>query len=95
MSFPRQFVTASFFILSAFLLGGCGLLYTNIRLPYSYNAATPSDVHGDKEDPLVTGQSCNQSVIYLVAWGNAGYAAAVQVLPQALPPLSPKQRFMM
>jgi hypothetical protein len=78
MILARQIVIATIFTFSAFWLAGCGILYTNIRLPYSYNSATPSDVHGDKEDPLVTGQSCNQSVIYLVAWGNAGYAAAVQ-----------------
>src|SRR5690348_11718695 len=78
MSLPRQYVIASVLTFSALMLAGCGLLYTNIRLPYSYNAATPSDVHADKEDPLISGQSCNQSVIYLFAWGNAGYAAAVQ-----------------
>lgn len=60
------------------LLSGCGLLYTNIRVPYAYNAATPSDVHSDKEDPAVTGHSCNKSLLYLFAWGNAGYEAAVQ-----------------
>ena len=73
------------FSAGAFLLGGCGLLYTNIRLPYAYNAATPSDVHADKEDPLVSGRACNQSVLFLVAWGNAGYEAAVR---QALEPYS-------
>ena len=59
-------------------LSGCGLLYTNIRVPYSYNAATPSDVHPDKEDPLASGQACDRSVLYLVAWGNAGFAAATR-----------------
>ena len=69
--------------LCALALSGCGLLYTNIRLPYSYNAATPSDVHPDKEDPQVSGQGCNRSVLYLVAWGNAGFAAATQNALQA------------
>jgi TRL-like protein family len=78
MKHPKTFFIAVALGLSAFLLGGCGLLYTNIRVPYSYNAATPSDVHADKEDPTAIGRSCNQTVIYLVAWGNAGYAAAVQ-----------------
>ena len=69
----------------ALVLSGCGLLYTNIRVPYSYESATPSDVHSDKEDPLTTGQSCNRSVLYLVAWGNAGFAAATQQALQAYP----------
>jgi hypothetical protein len=66
------------FALNAVLLSGCGLLYTNIRLPYAYNAATPIDVHADKEDPVATGEACNRSAIYLFAWGNAGFASAVQ-----------------
>src|SRR6185437_2427505 len=78
MTWPRSVALLTALAFSAFLLEGCGLLYTNIRVPYSYNAATPSDVHADKEDPIVTGRSCNKSVLYLVAWGNAGYAAAVQ-----------------
>jgi len=72
-------------VLSAFLLGGCGLLYTNIRLPYSYNAATPADVHADKEDPIATGRACDKTLLFLVAWGDAGYASAVR---QALEPYS-------
>ena len=60
------------------LLSGCGLLYTNIHLPYSYNSATPSDVHPDKDDPIVMGKACNQTAAFLFAWGNAGYASATQ-----------------
>ena len=78
MTLPRHIALVTVISLCAGLISGCGLIYTNIRLPYSYNAATPSDVHADKEDPMVTGRSCNQSAIYLFAWGNAGYAAAVQ-----------------
>jgi hypothetical protein len=66
------------FMVGALFLSGCGLLYTNIHLPYSYNSATPSDVHAQKEDPLATGQACNQTAAFLVAWGNAGFAAATQ-----------------
>src|SRR6266850_966520 len=71
--------------LSAFFLNGCGLLYTNIRVPYSYNAATPADVHADKEDPTAIGQSCTRSVLYLVAWGDAGYATAVRKALESYP----------
>jgi TRL (tRNA-associated locus)-like protein len=71
--------------LCALVLSGCGLLYTNIRLPYSYYAATPGDVHADKEDPTATGQACNRSVLYLVAWGDAGYASAVRKALESYP----------
>jgi len=64
--------------LALFSLTGCGLLYTNIRVPYAYTAATPSDVQTAKEDPLATGRACNQSAVYLVAWGISGYAASTQ-----------------
>jgi len=64
--------------LGACLLNGCGLLYTNIRIPYAYNSATPADVQAAKDDPSVTGRACDQSIAYLVAWGNAGFDAAVQ-----------------
>jgi hypothetical protein len=63
---------------SALALGGCGLLYTNIRVPYSYNSATPTDVHADKEDPMASGKACDKSLLYLFAWGNAGFAAATE-----------------
>src|ERR1041385_3691878 len=70
----------------AFLLVGCaalpsvppGLLYTNVRTPRAYRSATPSDVEARESDPWVTGRSCNRSVLYLISWGNNGYAAAVK-----------------
>ena len=65
-------------VVGAAFLGGCGLLYTNVHVPYSYSAATPSDVHADKDDPVATGQACNQSAAFLVSWGNGGYIAAAQ-----------------
>ena len=69
----------------ALALSGCGLLYTNIRVPYSYNTATPADVHANKEDPITTGHACNRSVLYLVAWGDAGYATATKRALEAFP----------
>ena len=64
--------------LAAFTLGGCGILYTNVRYPLSYRSATPSDIKAGKTDKIATGQACNQSVFFLVAWGDGGYAAAVK-----------------
>ena len=71
--------------LSAFslLLGllacsGCGLIYTNIRSPYSYRSAAPSEVKAAAGDEIVSGKACDRSLLFLVAWGDAGYAAAVK-----------------
>lgn len=57
------------------VLGGC--LYTDIRVPRTYRSATPSDVKSAADDPVVTGRGCNHSALFLVAWGDAGYAKAV------------------
>ena len=54
--------------------GGC--LYANVRYPRAYRSATPAEVKADPADPSVQGTSCSRSVLYLVAWGDAGYAAA-------------------
>lgn len=63
---------------AAALTSGCGLLYTNVRVPRSYRSATPIEVKADSSDALATGSACNQSVLYLVAWGEGGYASAVK-----------------
>ena len=57
---------------------GCGMLYTNVRVPRAYRSATPIDVKTDPSDRTARGEACNQSVLYLVAWGNGGYAEAVR-----------------
>ncbi len=60
------------------MLAGCGLIYTNVRVPRAYRSATPSEVKNLPTDPSLTGKACNQSVLFLFAWGNGGYAAAVE-----------------
>ncbi|MFA6030371.1 MAG: TRL domain-containing protein [Elusimicrobiota bacterium] len=57
-------------------LSGCGLLYTNIHMARTWRAATPADVKSAPSDKTVTGQACARSVLFLFAWGDAGYAAA-------------------
>jgi len=64
-------------LMSLLMLNGCGLLYTNVRVPYSYRSATPMDVHATKDDVTLTGHACTTSLLYLVEWGDSGYAAAV------------------
>jgi TRL-like protein family len=64
--------------LLAAALSACGILYTNVKLPRGYRSASPSDVKASSSDPLVTGRACERSALYLVAWGDSSYAAAVQ-----------------
>lgn len=61
---------------AAVSLSGC--LYADVRWPRAYRSATPSDVKAAATDPVVSGTSCNTALLYLVAWGDAGYAAAVR-----------------
>ena len=64
-------------LLASASLSSCGLLYTNIKVPRGYRTATPAEVKSSPDDPTVTGTACNRSAIYLFAWGDASYAAAV------------------
>lgn len=71
------------FVLSLALAGGvflsgCGILYTNIHVPRAYRSATPGEVSSDKNDEMVTGKSCYKSLLFLFAWGDAGYAKATE-----------------
>lgn len=60
------------------LTSGCGLLYTNVHTPHSYRSATPSEVKTSPSDPEVSGRGCDQSFLFLVAYGDASYAAATK-----------------
>lgn len=61
---------------SAALLSGC--LYTDVRFPYAYRSATPADVKAAADDAIVTGRACSREALFLVAWGDSGFAAAVK-----------------
>ena len=65
-------------LLMAALFASCGLLYTDIKVPRGYRTATPAEVKSAPDDPTVTGQACNRSAIFLFAWGDGSYAAAVE-----------------
>lgn len=58
-----------------FLLSGC--IYANVNTPLSYRAPTPNEVQGPLTE-LAHGEACNQAILGLVAWGDGGYAAAVE-----------------
>lgn len=64
--------------LFAAMLSGCGILYTDIKVPRGYRTAAPSEVKSAPDDPTVTGKACNRSALFLVAWGDGSYAAAVK-----------------
>lgn len=64
--------------LTALALAGCGLLYTDVRVPRAYRSATPSDVKPAVADQTASGEACYQSLVYLVAWGDASYATATR-----------------
>jgi hypothetical protein len=78
--------TISLLVLVTVLLGGCGILYTDIQVPRAYRSATPIDVTSKASDKIVTGEGCNQSVLFLVAWGNGGYNGAVRNALENEPP---------
>lgn len=53
-------------------------IYSNVRTPYGYLSSTPGDVKAQTADPVVTGRGCNHSVLFLIAWGDGGYAGAAR-----------------
>ena len=73
-------------IVAALLCSGCGIIYTNIEVPRAYRSATPIDVASKATDKIVVGESCNQSVLFLVAWGDGGYVAATKKALENEPP---------
>ncbi|MFA6092275.1 MAG: TRL domain-containing protein [Elusimicrobiota bacterium] len=73
-------------LVAALTLSGCGLIYTNIHMANSYRSATPSDVKSSGADKTVTGSACVKSTLFLFAWGDAGYAAAVRDALKGEPP---------
>jgi hypothetical protein len=56
----------------------CGILYTDIKVPRGYRSATPSDVKTSPDDPSVRGEACSRSLLWMVAWGDESYDAALK-----------------
>ncbi|GJL65975.1 MAG: hypothetical protein NPIRA05_09460 [Nitrospirales bacterium] len=72
----KRLLTKMLLILAASMfLSGC--LYTDIQVPRAYRSASPIDVKAKTTDKVVVGESCNRSVLFLVAWGNGGYVGAI------------------
>lgn len=60
-----------------FALSLAGCIYTDVRAPLSYRSPTPSDVGGTL-GAEAQGSACNTAILWLVAWGDGGYDAAVR-----------------
>jgi hypothetical protein len=54
-----------------------GCLYSDVHAPLSYRSPTPSDVGGSL-GAETQGSACNTAILWLVAWGDGGYDAAVK-----------------
>ena len=77
---------SSLLVLTGLILGGC--IYSDVQVPRAYRSASPVDVESKAKssDKVVTGEGCNKMVLFLVAWGNGGYAAAVSDALKNEPP---------
>lgn len=74
----RDRLMAQSFALVA-LMAAPGCIYANVTTPMAYRSPTPADVGGtDKLGEEVEGRACNHQVLWLVAWGDGGYAKAVE-----------------
>lgn len=69
-----SFLAAASLALGAPLMG---CLYADVRAPLSYGSATPSDA-GGAVGREVTGSACNTAILWLLAFGDGGYEAAVK-----------------
>ncbi len=70
----RIFVSTGLAFLAA-SFSGC--LYANVREPLAYRSPTPADVGGNVGQE-VKGESCNHVILWLFAFGDGGYDAAVK-----------------
>lgn len=69
-----RFVSA---MLATVAVAATGCVYTHVTMPLSYRSPTPAEVSGPLGEE-VDGKACSQVVLYMVAWGDGGYAAAVE-----------------
>jgi hypothetical protein len=63
-------VAASWIVLTS------GCIYANVATPLAYRAPTLQEAKAEGAAEA-EGVACDHAVLYLVAWGDAGYAAAV------------------
>jgi hypothetical protein len=61
-------------VLAAVSSAGC--VFANVTTPLAYRAPTAQEANAESARD-VEGIACNQAILGLIAWGDAGYAAAV------------------
>jgi TRL-like protein family len=54
-----------------------GCIYSDVHAPLAYRSPTPGDVGGSL-GPETQGTACNTAILWLVAFGDGGYDAAVK-----------------
>jgi hypothetical protein len=57
-------------------VSSAGCVFANVTTPLAYRAPTAQEAKAESARD-VEGIACNQAVLGLIAWGDAGYAAAV------------------
>ena len=62
------------FAVIAAAAGGC--IYADVKTPLAYRAPTMQEAHAENASEA-EGIACNHGVLWLVGWGDGGYAAAV------------------
>jgi hypothetical protein len=63
-------------VLAAATLPSC--IFANVTVPLAYRSPTPSDVGGVSHLGQITeGHACSHLVLGLIAWGDGGYARAM------------------
>src|SRR3954468_12964571 len=58
-------------------ISATGCVYANVTTPLSYRAPTAQEAKIEAGAADVEGIACDHAVLGLIAWGDAGYAAAV------------------
>ena len=58
------------------LFATTGCIYANVSVPLAYRAPTSTEARAEKAAD-VEGTACNQIILGMVAFGDAGYSAAV------------------
>jgi TRL-like protein family len=53
-----------------------GCIFADVKTPLAYRAPTAQEARAEAGRE-VEGTACNQAILGLVAWGDAGYAAAI------------------
>ena len=75
-------------VLAAATLPSC--IFANVTVPLAYRSPTPSDVGGVSHLGQITeGHACSHSILGLIAWGDGGFARAMDNAAAHAAPVAP------